>query len=190
MANAAVVFVFVGEREAGAERHLGADDAVAAEEVFLAAKHVHGAALAFRITAPPTGQFRHHSLGVHVAGQHVAVVAVRRDDRVLGPGRRHHADDNGLLANIEVAETADQAHSVQLPRLFLEAADQQHLSIEVEHFVGRGGGVFFREVFFGCARAFPGGFGGGFGRSFLFSLGRARCCRFRCLGHNYSRFPL
>jgi hypothetical protein len=36
----------VAEGEAGAERHLGGDDAVAAEEFLLAAEHVHRAALA------------------------------------------------------------------------------------------------------------------------------------------------
>jgi len=44
--DAAVALVLVRKGEAGAERGLGADDAVAAEEVGRRAVHVHRAALA------------------------------------------------------------------------------------------------------------------------------------------------
>src|SRR5204863_5541391 len=40
-----VVAVAMGKAEPGADRHLGADNAVTAEEVLLAAEHMHGAAL-------------------------------------------------------------------------------------------------------------------------------------------------
>ena len=43
---------------------------------------MHRAALALGIAAAAAGQFRHHALGVHAAGQHVAVVAVAGDDLV------------------------------------------------------------------------------------------------------------
>ena len=43
--------------------------------------------------------------------------------------RHLHADDDGFLADIEVAEAADQAHAVELPGLLLEAADQQHVAV-------------------------------------------------------------
>ena len=46
--------------------------------------------------------------------------------------RHLHADDDGLLADIEMAEAADRAHAVELARLLLEAADEQHLAIGVE----------------------------------------------------------
>jgi hypothetical protein len=55
--------------------------------------------------------------GVHAAGEHVAVVAVGGDDRVLFD-RRLHADDHRLLADVQVAEAADQAHAVQLAHAF------------------------------------------------------------------------
>ena len=42
--------------------------------------------------------------------------------------RRLHADDDRLLADIEMAEAADQPHAVHLPGSFLEAADQQHVA--------------------------------------------------------------
>ena len=40
--------------------------------------------------------------------------------------RHLHADDDGFLADIEMAEAADQPHAVHLARLLLEAADGQH----------------------------------------------------------------
>ena len=46
-----------------------------------------------------------------------------------------HADDDGFLADIEVAEAADEAHAVHLAGLLLEAADQQHLAIGGEFVV-------------------------------------------------------
>jgi hypothetical protein len=76
--------IAVCKRDAGAQRHVGADDAVAAEEVLLAAEHVHGAALALGIAAAAPGELCHHALRIHAAGEHMAVVAIAGDDRVLG----------------------------------------------------------------------------------------------------------
>ena len=45
--------------------------------------------------------------------------------------RRLHADDDGFLADIEMAEAADQTHAVELAGLLLEAADQQHVGVEL-----------------------------------------------------------
>src|SRR5205823_6152495 len=64
--------------------------------------------------------------------------------------RHVHADDDGFLADIEVTESADQTHPVELPRLLLEPADEQHgaigpkllLLVEIRH-VGR--------MFHGCS---------------------------------------
>ena len=72
------------------------------------------------------GQFRHDTLGFHAAGDHVAVVAVTGDDLVARLLRHLHADNDGFLADVEVAEAANQAHAVHLPRLLFEAADRQH----------------------------------------------------------------
>ena len=43
--------------------------------------------------------------------------------------RHLHAGDDRLLADIEMAEAADIAHAVELARLLLEPADQQHQAI-------------------------------------------------------------
>ena len=124
--NIVVAAVAVGEGQAGAERHLGADDAMATEEAALDAEHVHRAALALGIAMGAAGQFRHHAFRVHAGGDHVAVVAVAGNYLVARFQGHLHADDDGFLADIEVAKAANQAHAVHLAGLFLEAADGQH----------------------------------------------------------------
>ena len=81
------------------------------------------------------GQFRHHALGIHAGGQHVAVVAVAGDDGIALFQGHLHADHHGLLADVEVAEAANQAHAVHLAGLLLEAADQQHVAVGSEFLV-------------------------------------------------------
>jgi hypothetical protein len=49
-----------------------------------------------------------------------------------------HAHHHGLLADVEVAEAADQAHAVELARFLFEAADQQHVAVVFEDILGRG----------------------------------------------------
>ncbi len=138
-ADVVVAAVPVGEGEAGADRHLRADDAVAAVEVLLLGEHVHRAALAAGVAARAAGQLGHHALGVHAAGEHVAVVAIGGDALVAVLRGGLEPDHDRLLADVEMAEAADQAHAVELAGLLLEAADQQHLAVEVEQLVlGRG----------------------------------------------------
>ena len=119
----------VGEGESRAERHVGADDSVAAVEFALEAEHVHRAALALGMAADPAGEFGHHPVRIHAAGEHVAVVAVGGDAPVAFLGACLEADDDGLLADVEVAEPPDQPHSVELARLLLEPADQEHVPV-------------------------------------------------------------
>jgi hypothetical protein len=49
------------------------------------------------------------------------------------------------LADIEVAETANQAHAIHLASLFLETPDQQHFAIGMKFLV---------SVEFGWSRSF------------------------------------
>ena len=96
---------------------------------------MHRAALAAGIAARAPGQLGHHPLGIHAAGQHVAVVAVGGDPLVAVLGRGLQPDHHRLLADVEMAEAADQPHAVELARLLLETADQQHLAVELQQFV-------------------------------------------------------
>src|SRR5690606_2981752 len=56
-----------------------------------------------------------------IAGDHAVLLVVER---------RLQPDRHGFLADVEVAEAADQPETVELASLFLEAADQQHLLVE------------------------------------------------------------
>ena len=120
--------VLVGEAEADAERHLGADDAVAAVEAALGREQVHGAALALGRARRAPGELGHDVAGRHARDQHVGVAAVAGNHRIAGPERVLHAGDHRLLPDVEVAEAADHPHAVELARLLLEAPQQQHVA--------------------------------------------------------------
>ncbi len=57
----------------------------------------------------------------------MAVIAVGGDDGVALVDIGLHADDDGFLADIKMAEATNQPHAVKLAGPLLEAADQQHL---------------------------------------------------------------
>jgi hypothetical protein len=124
----------VAEAEAGAERDLRADDAVAAVKAMLDREHVHRAALALGNPRGTARQLGHDQLGIDTVSEHVAMIAVAGNHRILAHRQRGlQPDRHGFLADIEVAEAADQAEAVKLPRPLLEAADEQHLAVEFEH---------------------------------------------------------
>ena len=103
-------------------------------------EHVHRPALAAADPCLAPGELGHDDLGIDAAGEHVAMVAVACDDAVAARrDRRLQADHHGLLPDVEVAETADQPESVELPRPLLESADEQHLPIEFEQLRPVGG---------------------------------------------------
>ena len=62
----------------------------------------------------------------------MAVIAIAGDDLVARYEGELHADHDRFLADVEMAESADQAHAVHLARLLLEPADQQHVAIGLE----------------------------------------------------------
>ena len=59
----------------------------------------------------------------------MAMVAIARDDAVLVRQCGLNARGNGLLTDIEVAKSANQAKAVKLPSLFLKSTDQEHFTI-------------------------------------------------------------
>ena len=82
-------------------------------------------------------QLGHDALGVHAAGQHMAVVAIGRDALVALFGGSLQPDNDRLLPDIKMAEAADQPHAVKLARLFLESADEQHITVIGKQFFFR-----------------------------------------------------
>ena len=115
------------EADAGRERHVAADDAVAAEEV-------RGCVSNMCIEPPlprahavdAAEQLGHHGARRHAARERLAVVAVRRDDVVVGAEQRERAGAHRFLSDVQVAEAADLAERVRLGAALLEAALQQH----------------------------------------------------------------
>ena len=121
----------MAEGQASAERHLSTNDSVAAVKTVVDAEHVHRSALAVADAGVAPGQLGHDHLGVDAVGEHVAMVAVAGDDAVLADRHRGlQADRDRFLADVEVAEAADQPEAVKLPGALLEAADEQHLLVE------------------------------------------------------------
>jgi hypothetical protein len=59
------------------------------------------------------------------------MIAVRGKDIVIGPEHIHSTDSHGFFADIQMAEAADLPEGIHLRAPLFEAADQQHLSIEV-----------------------------------------------------------
>ena len=87
MGDAIIAAIFVREGQTGTQWHLRAHYAVAAVEMFLFREHMHRAALALGIAPDAARQFGHNTLGIHPAGQHMAVVAIGGDPLVALAGR-------------------------------------------------------------------------------------------------------
>ena len=79
-----------------------------------------------RASVDAAEQLGHHGARSHAARERLAVVAVRRDDVVVGAERREHAGAHRLLPDVQVAEAADLAERVRLGAALLEAALEQH----------------------------------------------------------------
>ena len=124
--------VFVSQSQASPQGHLRAHNAVATVEVLFFAEHMHRAALALGVSPLTPRQLGHHAFRVHSTGQHMAVIAVGCDALVALFGAGFQAHHNGLLADIKMAKSANQAHAIKLASLFLKAADQQHLAVKAQ----------------------------------------------------------
>ena len=127
-----LALVVGGERDAGRQRQVAADDPVAAQEAALGVEQVHGAAAPARGAALAAEQLGHHDLRVGAARQHLAVLAVGREQVVLVAHRGDGADDRRLLPDREMQEAADLGLHVHLLRALLEVPDQEHLVEQLE----------------------------------------------------------
>ena len=119
------------ERGSDADRKRRAHDPVAAEDVEGEVGDVHRAAEAAAVAGSPAEQLRHHRVQVAALGDHVPVASVMADDVVVRPQHRAHADRHGLLADAAVRGAQDLARLEELGRTLLEAADAQHLPVEL-----------------------------------------------------------
>lgn len=144
--DAVLLPVLLREGKAAPEGNLSADDAMPAIEIGVLLVKMHGSAL-------PAGaaDLAAHELGergdeVPAAGHVDAVVAVGGDDGVLAGDGGLHADGDGLLAVVEVAEAADELGLVEGVGGDLHAAHQGHVAEESDELGGGGGDVAGRRV--------------------------------------------
>ena len=75
-ADIRLILIFKGKCKPDTDWHLRADNPVTAKEILFAAKHMHRTALAARITTFAASQFGHHTISIHAASQHMAMVTV------------------------------------------------------------------------------------------------------------------
>src|SRR5437660_975693 len=117
---------------AGADLLQGFADGVAAHESALRIHEMHGAALPLAQPGGSSEELGHDTLRVRAPSKAVAVIAVGREDVIVGPQRVYGAHGHGLFPDVEVAEPADLAERVHLRGPFLEAPDQEHLRVEMQ----------------------------------------------------------
>jgi hypothetical protein len=144
--DGALLPVPLRERDVTAERQLRADDAVPTEEVGVPLVKVHGAALPPGAPVPAAHELGEGGDGVPAAREVGAVVAVGGDDGVGAGDGGLHADGDGLLAVVEVAEPADELGLVERVGRDLEPPHERHVAEEGDELAGRGGGVAGRRV--------------------------------------------
>ena len=81
----------------------------------------------------------------------MTVVSVGRDNGIALFLNGLDAGNDSFLTDVKMAEAANQAHSVELTCLLFEAADQNHVTVELLHLfsgqiktaVGNGGQIRF-----------------------------------------------
>ena len=135
------------EADAGAERHVRADDAVAAEEVEALVEHVHRAALAARAAIDAAEQLGHDGARRDAARERLTVIAIRRDDVVVGAQHRQRSGADRFLPDVEMAEAADLPERVRLGATLLEATLEQHRAEQLEVELGVGGFCWASDFF-------------------------------------------
>ena len=121
----------VGQRDAGRQRQAASDDRVAAEETPRAIEDVHRAAAAAAAAFELAHHLGHQRTHGHTPCQRLPVVAVGGHDGVTRLQRSHDTDRDRFLPVVEVQEAADLLRLVELDALGLEAANAQHLPVQV-----------------------------------------------------------
>ena len=134
-----LLLVLLREGETASEGHLRADDAVPTVEIGILLIEMHGSALAAGAAGLAAHELGEGGDEITSAGEVDAVVAVGGDDGVGAGDGGLHADGDGLLAVVEVAETADELGLVEGVGGDLHAAHDGHVA-EEGHELGGGGG--------------------------------------------------
>jgi len=136
-----LLLVLLSEGEAASEGHLRADDAVPAVEIGILLIEMHGSALPAGAAGLAAHQLGEGGDEVPSAGEVGAVVAVGGDDGIGAGDCGLHADGDGLLAVVEVAEPADELGLVEGVGGYLHAAHEGHVAEEGDELGGGGGDI-------------------------------------------------
>src|SRR5437588_3591317 len=122
------IFVTVFDRkgQSNSQRHVGADDRMAAIHVILAVEKMHRAAQAARTAGFFSKELCHACVGAGAASKSMRVIAVSGDDIIIVAHRGNRAGHNGLLADIKMTKTADLLRLILLAGAFLKTPDQEH----------------------------------------------------------------
>src|SRR2546425_8986584 len=83
-----------GEGHAGRQRQVSADDGVAPHESALRIHEMHGAALPLAQPGGSSEELGHDTLRVRAPSKAVGVIAVGREDVVVGPQRDHRSEEH------------------------------------------------------------------------------------------------
>ncbi len=134
-ANLVFATVFVAKGNTGSERNLRTHDTMTTIEILFLGEHVHRAAFTAGIPAFAARQFGHHTGGIHAGCKHMSVIAITGDNTIFVRCGGLHADNNGFLPDIKVAETANETHAIQLTGFFFKATDQKHFTVIFEEIV-------------------------------------------------------
>ena len=70
-----------------------------------------------------SGQLCHDPTRIHIAGQHMPMIAIARDDLIALFQTGLHAGNDSLLSDIEMTKSGNLAHAVQLAGAFFKATD-------------------------------------------------------------------
>ena len=133
---------------AGRDALTGADDAVGAQVVALChISDVHGTALALAVAGLLAEQLSHALLGIHAAGDGMAMAAVGGSEKVLFFNRGKCAGRSGLLANAQMDVTCQHTFGEAFCGMLFKLPDPYHGAVEIQQlFLG----VLFSSVLFRC----------------------------------------
>jgi hypothetical protein len=120
-----------------ADGQAGRHDAVAAQDVEVQCRDVHGAAQPPAVAGGPPHELGHHAVHPGPLGQAVTVPAVVAHDVVVGPQAGADAGRHRLLTDVRVGGALHEPGVEQLGRLLVEAADADHGLVEALEGVGR-----------------------------------------------------
>ena len=121
---------------AGGDRQPGPHDAIGAEHPLGQVGDVHRPAHAAADALPPTPDLGEHGRHVAALGEVVPVTTMRRCDVVAVAELRAQPDHDRFLTDVQVERARRLPSRVPGGQSFLTAADQQHLLVEPEQFVG------------------------------------------------------